>query len=444
MPRRNLWTLGLLIVICLACSIRAHRYSRILGFAMDQVNARFLGEIDEEKLCEGALEGMMAKLDDQHSRFIPPKELVAFEQELDQRFVGVGIEITLDPETRQIAVASPIFDSPADRAGVRPGDRILRIDGKSTQGMSLEDASNLIRGVPGASVVLSVLHQDEAKPVDLSIVRAAVQVETVLGYRRNANGSWDYWIDGRDHIAYVRISSFTENTPAELLRAIRLLLADGMKGLALDLRGNPGGYLDAATNICNALIPAGQVIVSTRRRDAGIHDIHVSDGRDALPEFPMAVLINHQSASASEIVAACLQDYGRAVIVGERSYGKGTVQEIVKLPSLPAGPSMLKLTTASYWRPSEKNINRGKSAEDDGEWGVRPDKDHDVGLDTEATTKLLRWRRYYDVYHGSGKTNTNGAGSAPVARRQTDVDPQLANAVESLEKEITQRTQGIP
>ncbi|HID78100.1 MAG TPA: S41 family peptidase, partial [Planctomycetaceae bacterium] len=347
MPRRNLRLMIALTLFCLVCATRASRHGQVLVFAMRQIQERALEPVGEQELFAGALEGMMGRLDP-YSVYIPPKLLSDFEETLTQEFGGVGLEILLDPETGELTVASPLPDTPAQRAGVRSGDKILKIDGESTKGMSLEDARDRMRGAPGDPVTLTVLHPHEEEPVDIRIVRDVIKVGTVWGDRRNENGVWNYMLEDHPGLAYVRISSFSEETAHELQQVIRRLLdQEGMKALILDLRNNPGGLLEAAIEICDLFVASGQ-IVSTRDRDGRVRSIFHASQSGTLPQFPMVVLINQLSASASEIVAACLQDHRRAAVVGQRSFGKGTVQEIIRLER-PDG--VLKLTTASYWRP---------------------------------------------------------------------------------------------
>jgi carboxyl-terminal processing protease len=201
----------------------------------------------------------------------------------------------------------------------------------------------------------------------------------------------------------------------------------------------------SAVDICRQFVHSGE-IVTTRRRNGSVKEIYLagpqgSDQGSSLPDFPMVVLVNKYSASASEIVAACLQDHGRAVIAGEQTYGKGTVQEIIELHS---DQGALKLTTASYWRPSGKNINRGKSDGDRADWGVVPDEGYQVALEGDKLARKLRWRREHDMAPTNGAAKDKRPSDEPEARFQTDVDPQLAKAVEYVEKELVQRTQGTP
>jgi len=427
MPRRNFWLMSTLLVVCLACHIRAHRYGQIFSFAMDQVHRRSLEPVSEEKLLEGALDGMMTELQDPHSIYIRPKGVQKLRQALDPKFAGVGVEIVLDPATKQLTVASPLFGAPAYEAGVRPRDKVLRVDGRSTQGLSLEDAAELMKGKPGTAVVLTVQHEGETVPVEIRIVRAEIRVTTVLGDTRNADGSWNYFLEGHDRIGYVRVNSFAEQTAEELEAVLRRLVAQNVRGLVLDLRDDPGGVLQVAVRVCDFFLPSG-LIVTTRTRDGTVRQSFEAVEEATLPGFPLAVLVNGYSASASEIVAACLQDHGRAVIVGERTFGKGTVQEIVDLPG---GEGLLKVTTASYWRPSEKNINRFKDAKENDEWGVKPDPGYEVKLEGDSLARFVRWRRERNV-------SPPAAGPSPppkAAERKlsTEMDPQLAKAVQYLE-----------
>ncbi len=427
MPRRNAWLLLALIVACLPCRLRIDRYGAILGYAMTEIERRALSATAPEELFEAAVSGMMDRLKDPHSVYISADEFARFRQTLDQEFGGVGIEIVLDPETKQLTVASPLYGTPAFAAGIRPRDRILRIDGKTTQGMTLEDASAVLKGRLGTPVVLLIQHEGEEQPVEIPIVRAKIQVDSVLGDVRRRDGTWEFFLEGRDRIGYVRIHQFGERTVEEMQEALRALDEGEARGLVLDLRNDPGGLLPAAVAVCDMFLESG-VIVTTRRRDADIRDIVTARPKTNCPRFPIAVLVDRYTASAAEIVAACLQDHGRAVVVGERTYGKGTVQELIPLPGK---QGTLKLTTASYWRPSGKNINRRDKASDDEEWGVKPDPGYEVKIEGEQLSRLARWHREVGIYRSSGARKPGAGPDNP--SDPTEVDPQLAKAVAYLE-----------
>ncbi len=435
MPRRNLFVLITVSVVSLICyqQVATNRYGRIVADAINQVEHRYLEQIEPTDLFEGAMQGMIDRLDDPYSAFISPKDLQEFHEIIDQKFGGVGMEVALDPKTRQLTVLSPLVGTPAYKAGICAGDRILRIDDHSTQGMSLRDAVAHMRGKSGQPVTLSILHQGDSEPVDITIVRAVIQIDTVLGDTRNADGSWNFFLDGYGaeedseeslRIGYLRINVFSENTAKELREAIDGLLAHGMDGLILDMRNNPGGLLGAATDVCDMFIDSG-VIVTTRGRDKQVKRTVRATAPGTHRDFPIAVLVNQYSASASEIVAACLQDHSRAVIIGQRTWGKGTVQEVINLE---AAQGAVKLTTASYWRPNEKNIHRGKDVGEQADWGVTPDDGCEVIVEGDELTKLRLWRMHRDR---PGVTPGDDADAEPYT------DPQLEKAIEYIEGKLT-------
>ena len=426
MPRRNSVLLLFFLVTCLACAAKVSPYGRVMVFALGEIEHRALEEVDPSELFQGALAGMTDRLD-QYSTYMPPALADEFEEAIDQQFGGVGIEILLDPDTDQLTVASPLVGTPAYEAGIRAGDKILRIDGKSTQGLSLEDAVQRMRGRPGDPVMLTILHTDKQEPEDLQILRAVIHVDSVLGDTRAADGSWNYFLDGYDRIGYLRITSFGDETDEEVHEALDWLVEHDMQGLILDLRNNPGGLLDTAVKICNLLIDSG-TIVSIRYRDPKqIQHTFSATAQGTYKGFPVAVLVNRYSASASEIVAACLQDHRRAVVVGERSYGKGTVQELINLQP---GQGTLKLTTSSYWRPSNKNIHRSADATEEDDWGVSPDEGYERKLDQTEMAKLAVWRRNRDLFKAGDKA------PSPDGDDDSYFDPQLELAVQYVQKEF--------
>jgi carboxyl-terminal processing protease len=324
--------------------------------------------------------------------------------------------------------------TPAYEAKIRAGDRILKIDGQSTQGMAVEDASRRLRGKAGTPVTLLMLHEGETQPTEITLVRRVIQVDTVLGDTRNPDGTWNYFLAGPGRIAYVRITAFADaeksdesgarakSTVADLKDVLEHLAEQGMRGLVLDLRDNRGGSLLAAVEMCDLLIASGE-IVTVRDRQGRVGHRYDASGKAPFAGVPMAVLVNEDSASASEIVAACLQDHGRAVIVGQQSYGKGTVQELMDLGQ--AGT--LKLTVATYWRPSGRNIHRNRGEEEPGAtWGVLPDEGYEVVLDKEEFARFVRWRQDRDMPPLAGSHRPPDESAKPF------VDRVLGKAVEYL------------
>jgi carboxyl-terminal processing protease len=285
-------------------------------------------------------------------------------------------------------IGLPEPGTPAAEADIRLGDRLEAVDGQATAGLDLEEVTSMVRGPVGEQVTLSIRRPDATAPHVVRIVRAVINVESVLGDIRGPDGSWNFLIRAQPRIGYVRIRMFGDKTAAELAAAVAELSKEPLAGLVIDVRDDAGGSLDAAVQISDLFLRAGRPIVTTRDRDEMVRDQFVSTGAGKYVDLPLAVLVDRNSASASEIVAAALQDYDRATVIGERSYGKGTVQRLI---GIEAGRSLLKLTSATYWRPSGKNIH--KMPEDDAadEWGVSPDPGYEVKLDDEA---YELWRNY--------------------------------------------------
>jgi carboxyl-terminal processing protease len=372
---------------------------------------------------------MIEGLGDEHSAYVKAAKKSEFEEELNQEFVGIGIYPAIDPKTKQLLVLRPLPDGPAFAAGIRAGDRIVAIEGQSTQGLSLKDDVERIRGKPGTSVTLTIEHQGAAQPIDLSIVRQVIREDTVQGCSRGADSHWNFLLPGERQIGYLRITGFAEaeqgekGTAADGRAALERLRKAKVRGLVLDLRDNRGGSLEAAVEICDMLVPQGE-IVTTRGRDGRILRAFHTSGKAAFTGFPVAVLINRATASASEIVAACLQDHQRAIVVGQRSYGKGTVQEVLDMGH-PFGA--MKLTIATYWRPSGQNINRRKEDAKDATWGVSPNEGYEVPVADDEREHLVAWQQSHELAALDGGKGTAG-DEVP--------DRVLAKAVEYLESTV--------
>ncbi len=352
--------------------------------AVEKVETNYVRPVSRRDLLESALEGMLQNLDP-HSSFINAGEWRQFSRQIEGKFGGIGIQVGLDNETGRLHVIAPMVGTPAYEGGILAGDIIVEIDGQPAEGMSPDKAAEVLMGRPGTEVKLSVLHEGSEDPEPINITRAIIEVPTVLGDRRKPNDEWDFMLDNDKKIGYVRIATFSQNTADELKKALSQLKEEGARGLVLDLRDDPGGLLSSAVTIADMFLDKGE-IVSTKGRntDARRYDAQ-RDG--VFEDLPMAVLINQNSASASEILSAALQDHKRAVVVGQRSYGKGSVQNIIDLDG---GNSVLKLTVASYYRPSGENIHRFKNAKNSDKWGVSPDPGAEVKL---PTSEFIRWFR---------------------------------------------------
>ena len=450
MPRWNLaWLLGIPGVILLgyAVSNSAPPQEKDQDYELVSLVVRVLNEVDHKyvksldyeakrKLVEDMVNGGLVRLDP-HSSFINAREYKRFTTTSRGKFGGVGIQLVVDRRDR-LMVQSPMVGTPAYEAGVLAGDLILKINGKPTENMKVDDAVELIQGEPGQKVTLSVLHEGAKKEVDLDLVRAEIHVPTVMGDSRKQDDpkEWDYLLDKSNKIGYVRVLSFSENTAADLHTALESLQKDGMRGLILDLRTNPGGLLRSAVDISRMFLSDGR-IVSTKGRDRAEETYDAKPGTAMLASketFPIAVLVNRFSASASEIVAAALQDHDRAVVVGERSYGKGSVQNIIEMEG---HTSALKLTTASYWRPSGKNIHRFPESKDTEEWGVKPNPGFEIELKDEERLDYFRDRRERDTVRGKDATKpAPSKDSKDEKEKKPFVDRTLEKALEYLRTEI--------
>ena len=333
----------------------------------------------------------MSKLDP-YSSYISPKELSGFRAAVDNEFGGIGIQVLVDDGV--LRILSPLYGTPAYRAGLLAGDWIVEIDGRSTDGLSQEEAIERLKGSEGSRVTLLVVHagRPPEERVKVTLRRERIRIDTVLGDRRKADDTWDFMLDRRSGIGYVRVAAFGRETARDLRRALEDMRARHMRGLILDLRFNPGGLLSSAIEVSNLFISSGR-IVSTKGRNSA-ERIWNARKNGAFEGFPMVVLVNHYSASASEIVSACLQDHQRAVVMGERTWGKGSVQNVIEMEN---GRSALKLTTAAYYRPSGKNIHRFPDSKDTDTWGVMPDAGYDLRLSDHEQGLLLTDRQERDI-----------------------------------------------
>jgi carboxyl-terminal processing protease len=367
-------------------------------------------DLDKPKDVDISMQQVMTHLDP-HTTYIDKETRDQFETEISGNYTGIGARIGKDTARDMLLVITPMKNSPAYKAGLKTGDIVTTItlevdrEGKklpqpevlSTKGLSVSDAVSKIKGQPGTDVKLTVEREGANKPIDLTITRGAIAVDTVLGHKLKDNDDWDFVIDSVNKVAYIRLTQFAGTTTREIKRVVSELHKKGdLKGLVLDLRFNPGGRLDAAVQICDMFIDDGLIVTIRPRVDpeAKFHGQPKASANNYL-DFPIAVLVNSGSASASEIVSACLQDHKRAIVVGERSFGKGSVQNIVDFE--PTG-GKIKLTTATFWRPNGKNLNRAstKGTEEE-EWGVTPDKGFLVKLERKDRDDLEEHFRNIEI-----------------------------------------------
>ena len=386
---------------------------------LEQVDRNYVKDVDRRELMEAALHGMMSKLDP-YSDYIPPSEVDRFRNSVEDKFGGVGVTVSV--ESGRLQVVTPLVGSPAYRAGVRSGDCIIEIEGQSTAEITLDEALRQMKGPLGTSVKLTLERATDGSQVSLELVREMVHLDSILGVRRNADDTWDFLLDPKHRIGYVRISTFSRHTSDDLDAALRKLQNQGSRGLILDVRFNPGGLLTSAIEVSDLFLAHGRIVSTSGR--SGPQRIWDARKPGTFEGFPMVVLVNHTSASASEIVAASLQDHKRAVVVGERTWGKGSVQNVIELER---GRSALKLTTAGYLRPSGKNIHRFQGAKEADEWGVRPDPGLEVLLTREEDEACLaEYRRQEAIVDHVDEAMT----AAPT------LDRQLQAAVDYLNKQL--------
>ena len=294
--------------------------------------------IDDREALYGAMKGVVEKLDDPYSEFLDPSDRIAFDQSLEGEFSGVGIELSIVDDI--LTVITPLVGTPAEQAGVLAGDRILSIDGTSTDGLTLTEAAMLIRGEEGTEVVLTVRHDDDTIE-DISIVRATIEISPVDS---------SLYEDGR--IGYIRLSRFESDTETELARALASFDLEQIEGIILDLRNNPGGLMDQAIKVASLFVDEGVLLVTRDRLSDGKKYYSNGNGNQ-FPNLPLAILINRGSASAAEITAGAVRDNNMAILIGETSFGKGVFQQLIEFPD----GSALKLTTGEYFTPTRRVVN---------------------------------------------------------------------------------------
>ena len=381
MPLSNLRGILIVVIISLICMSRTTIREQVLLNAWHRLQQTAFVQPTEQDLFEGALEGMTKKLYDKYGDHYSAYENAVQQQKirdnLENQLVGLGVWLVPMGKSQGTQLF-PLPNSPALEAGVQHGDLLLKIEGDDATGLTLPEITKKLEGNPGSKVTLLVRRNDavaadlRAAETELTVTRARIHLPSVLGDRIQRDGKWCYTLETAPDIGYLALNkTFNDSTSQEMLKALEeLKKSNGIKGVIIDLRGNPGGYLNAAVGVCSLFLNEG-VIVTTKQR-------HFTDPikapGTAIWNKPVVVLMDAMSASASEIVAACLQDHGIAVVVGTRSYGKGTVQEMVKLP---LNMGTLRVTKAEYFRPSQKNINRGNKSDDD-EWGVMPNDGYEL------------------------------------------------------------------
>ncbi len=386
------------------------------------------------EFANGAMETL-----DEFSGIIWPDELRRFQRNTQGRFIGVGIQISLDDAMR-LTVVTPLEGTPAQRAGIRRGDVISEVDGESTLGISLNQAVDRITGEEGTMVRLTVEREGAEAPLGFDIRRAEIPVYSVKGWQRLGarEDEWDWFVDSENRIGYLRLTQFTENTTQEMLQAVNQMRRTGLNGLIMDLRFNPGGLLNEAVSVANLFVDDGVIVSQHDAAGVQTESQHARAGFARLDGIPVVVLVNEGSASASEIVAGCLQDYKKAILVGARTFGKGSVQNVYPLSG---GRAALKLTTQYYHLPKGRLIHRRDGA---AEWGVEPDVI--VPMLPQQVSDAILLRMDADVM----PLDENGQVAAKEGEERPDptrlltegIDPQLETALLLIQSQSLARSTG--
>ena len=378
----------------------------LFGEVMERAKVSYVEDVSDKKLIESAINGMLSSLDP-HSSFLDDQSFKYMSEQTKGKFGGVGIEVTM--ENGVVKVVSPIDDTPASKAGLKPGDYITNIDGEAVMGMTLNDAVDKMRGKIGSKVKLTIRRINE-KPLEVTLKREEIKIQSVKNSIK------------ADDVVYIRISSFSEDVDTMTAKAIKdakKKLGDKLKGVVIDVRNNPGGLLDQAVNVSDLFLDKGE-IVSTRSRNEEDTVKYTAKEGDIAKGLPIVVIINDGSASASEIVAGALQDHKRAIILGEKSFGKGSVQTVIPLGKYGA----MRLTTARYYTPSGRSI-QAKGIEPDIE--VKPAKvevlDTGVGFSEAEFSNALK-------NETSGDKNSKNADQKKAEAEELAKDYQLSRAID--------------
>ncbi len=378
----------------------------LFSFVMEKVRRDYVDgtNLTYQDLVYGALRGMVDTLDP-HSEFLDPERFKELQSDTQGQFGGLGIVI--QSRDGYVTVVTPIEDTPGFQAGILAGDRLVKIDGKSAEKMTVEEAVKQLRGEPDTEVTLTMQRPSSGETKDYKLTRAIIKVDMA----KDVNGKKEFsLLDNK--IGYVRLTQFGERTSVELDAALKKMKAQGMQALVLDLRSNPGGLLDQAVEVCERFLPRGQLVVTTEGRNDK-KDRKLTNRNGEFRDLPLVVLVNYGSASASEIVSGCLQDYAalgkcKAIVIGEKTFGKGSVQEILPLE----GGAALRLTTSKYYTPSHKVIH---------EHGITPDIVVPMSDEEERLARL--------------RITPGGIESVEAAERdavRNARDPQLERALDVL------------
>jgi carboxyl-terminal processing protease len=386
---------------------------------------RYVEPLEDEDLPTVMINALLEQLDDPYTQYIPASETAEFNKQLRGVYAGIGAEVNI--EDGFLIIVTPMDDSPALHAGVMAGDVVLEIEGESTFEQPVSWCVDKLTGEVGTPVAIKVRHLDETEE-DITITRRRITTRTVKGLRRRGE-AWNHCVDEGLGLFYIRVTQFNGDTIEELRTALADLVPSGMNGLILDLRDNPGGGLPQAVGMADLFLSEGKIVEVQPREGVAEPISYHAQAEGTMPNFELLVLVNGSSASASEIVAGALQENGRAKVLGTRTFGKGSVQEV---RSLNYGAGTLKYTTAHYFLPSGRNLNRNPKTSES--WGVDPDPGFVVPVTDEAYFELFRARRDYEIIRVPKDTYQSCV--SPDWVRENLKDEQLALGVEALQTRL--------
>ncbi|MEX0887210.1 MAG: S41 family peptidase [Phycisphaeraceae bacterium] len=423
--------LGIVTLLAAAMLLLTHTWARTaspfrdLDLLIDirhELLTGYVEELDSSELNRAAVEGMVNDLNDPHTDFLTPEDLERFERQIKGEFSGIGAEV--DEYEGRVRIITPLPDSPAWHAGVMAGDIIIEIEGESTLNMSLNEAVDRLTGEAGTDVTFTVRH-DDGEEQEITVTRDRIRIQSVRGLQRGNDQHFQHMLDAERGIAYIWLTQFNDNTVEEMAEVLDQLGEQGMRALIVDVRFNPGGLLEEAREVVDLFLPPGARIVSVRGRAGPEQVLDARYPATIGDDIPVVVLANEASASAAEILAGSLKDHDRALIVGSRTFGKGSVQQIRMLEG---GQGALKMTNAYYYLPSGRLVHRRDDSE---QWGVDPSEGAYVGLSARQMRDMLERRRQNDVLrHNNGDDDPAEQQPLTPERIEADLlDPQLAAAL---------------
>jgi len=394
------------------------------------ISQQYVTAPDEKAMQLAAINGMVESLNDPYTVYVPPTESKTFTKELTGDYVGIGAQVQV--RDGWLTIVTPLEDSPAFKAGILPDDRVVEINGKSTFGLTSDDSVGMLTGEPGTKANLVIERKGQKMP--MTITRERIVTKTVKGFHwekgSGESGSWQYMIDPARKVAFIRLTQFTPTSAAEVTETLKSLGADkgDIKGLIFDLRGNPGGVLQDAEEIADLFLSEG-VIVSTKGR-AVRESIVRATKEGTLPDFPMVMLINGSSASASEVLSGALVDNKRAITVGTRTFGKGLVQTV---HSLPSGRGQLKVTEQRHYLPSGRSLHR---SDDSKEWGVDPTPGFYVPVTDAELIEMFKVRRAEEAISNSQHNDADAKWSDAGWISEHLKDKQLSAALQAIQTKL--------